>query len=117
MDNKVRSAKLYKDYFINFYQRLDLKTRAKVDWTIKLIEYHLIVPEEYFKKLTGTDGIWEIRVSHGSNIFRIFCFFDEDQLIILENGFQKKTQKTPKTEITKAERIKKQYYEEKGSAT
>ena len=115
MDKKVRTAKLYKNYFLDFYRKQDAKTRAKIDWTIKLIEYEKVIPQEYFKHLTNTDGIWEIRVKLGSNIYRIMCFFDKDQLIILENGFQKKTQKTPKKEIKKAERIKKEYFNEKES--
>ena len=80
-----------------------------------MIEYEKIIPQEYFKRLKDTDGIWEIKVKLGSNIYRVMCFFDKDQLIILENGFQKKTQKTPKKEIKKAERIKKEYFDEKES--
>jgi phage-related protein len=63
--------------------------------------------------IEGTDGLYEIRVKQGSDIFRIFCFFDEDQLVVLANGYQKKTRRTPKAEIEKALRIKKQYEEEK----
>ncbi len=63
--------------------------------------------------MEGTDGLYEIRVSSGNNIFRIFCFFDEGQLVILLNGFQKKTQKTPKSEIERAEKLKTKYYEDK----
>ena len=113
MSKKVRNATLYKHYFNDFYKKLDRKSKAKVDWTIKLVEHQQHVPIDYFKKLTDTDGIWEIRVKQGSNIFRILCFFDTGSLIILENGFQKKTQKTPKSEIEKAERIKKDYFNEK----
>ena len=113
MEEKVRFAKLYKNYFLDFYLKLDKKTRAKVDWTIKVIEHEKMVPIEYFQKLKGTDGIWEIRVKLGSNIYRVLCFFDEDQIIVLENGFQKKTQKTPKNQIRKAEKIKKEYFDEK----
>jgi len=72
-----------------------------------------IVPEEYLKHLEGTEGLYEIRVRQGGDIFRIFCFFDEGQLVVLANGYQKKTQRTPKTEIEKALRIKKQYEQEK----
>ena len=63
--------------------------------------------------MEGSDGLYEIRVSSGNNIFRIFCFFDEGQLVILLNGFQKKTQKTPKSEIERAEKLKTKYYEDK----
>ena len=65
------------------------------------------------KHLTGTDGLYEIRVQSGNNIFRIFCFFDKGKLVVLMNGFQKKTQKTPKKEIEKALKIKKEYEQEK----
>ena len=68
---------------------------------------------EIFKHLEGTEGLFEIRIKLGSDIFRILCFFDEGNLVILLNGFQKKTEKTPKNEIEKAERLKKRYYEEK----
>jgi phage-related protein len=74
---------------------------------------HSIGPQTYLKHLEGTDGLYEIRVSSGSNIFRIFCFFDQGQLVILLNGFQKKTQKTPKSEIERAEKLKTKYYEDK----
>ena len=67
------------------------------------------MPEDYLKHLEGTDGLYEIRVQIGSDIFRIFCFFDEGKLIVLANGFQKKSQKTPKSEIEKALKIKKEY--------
>ena len=72
-----------------------------------------MVPEKYFKHLEGTEGLFEIRIKVGSDIFRIFCFFDEGNLVILINGFQKKTEKTPKNEIEKAERLKQKYYEDK----
>jgi phage-related protein len=71
------------------------------------------VPQTYLKHLEGSDGLYEIRASSGKNIFRIFCFFDEGQLVILLNGFQKKTQKTPKPEIERAEKLKRKYYEDK----
>jgi len=63
--------------------------------------------------MEGTDGLFEIRVQSGSDIFRIFCFFDEGKLIVIANCFQKKTQKTPIKEIEKALKIKEAYYEEK----
>ena len=63
--------------------------------------------------MTGSSGIFEIRVEVGSNIYRVFSFFDKGQLIVLVNGFQKKSQKTPKKEIELAEKLKKQYFDEK----
>lgn len=100
---------LYKDYFTDFYNKQNQKIKNKIIWTFKLIETIQQVPEDYLKHLEGTDGLYEIRVQLGSDIFRIFCFFDEGKLIVLANGFQKKTQKTPKSEIEKALNIKREY--------
>lgn len=72
------------------------------------------VPEKYFKHISGSTGIYEIRVGVGSDIYRVFSFFDKGQLVILLNGFQKKTQRTPKSEIELAEKLKEQYFDEKG---
>jgi phage-related protein len=85
------------------------KVKDKIIWTFGLIEELQRVPETYLKHIENTDGLFEIRVQLGSNIFRIFCFFDKGQLVVLANGFQKKTQKTPKQEIEKALKIKKEY--------
>jgi len=106
---KIRTVFLYKDYFSDFYDRQTFKVRNKIIWTFKLIESIQKVPEEYLKHLEGTDGLYEIRVQHGRNIYRIFCFFDEGKLIVLVNAFQKKSQKTPKSEIEKALKIKREY--------
>ena len=64
-------------------------------WTFDLIEDLERVPETYLKHIENTGGLYEIRVQSGSDIFRFFCFFDKGQLVVLINGFQKKTQKTP----------------------
>ena len=72
-----------------------------------------MVPERFFKFLEGTDGLFEIKIKVGSDSYRIFCFFDKGNLIILLNGFQKKTGRTPGNEIKKAERLKQKYYEER----
>ena len=87
--------------------------QARILWTIRLVRDIQFVPETYLKHMAGIDGLYEIRVSSGNNIFRIFCFFDEGQLIILLNGFQKKTLKTPHSEIGSAKKLKTKYYEDK----
>ena len=109
----VRAVFAYKTYFSDFYDRQRLKVRDKIIWTIWIIEHLQQVPEDYLKHLEDTDGLYEMRIQQGSDIFRIFCFFDEGQLVVLANGYQKKTQRTPKTEIDKALRIKNQYEQEK----
>ena len=84
-----------------------------MNWTLQLISTIDPVPKKYFDHITGSSGIFEIRVEVGSDIFRVFSFFDKGKLIILLNGFQKKTQKTPKNELELAEKLKKQYFDEK----
>ena len=74
-----------------------------------MIEELQRIPETYLKHIENTDGLFEIRVQLGSDIFRIFCFFDKGNLVIITNGFRKKTQKTPKSEIEKALKIKQEY--------
>ncbi len=89
-----------------------LKVKKKIVWALELIEDLEMVPETHLKHITGTDGFYEIRISQGSNIYRIFCFFTGDQLVILMNSFQKKTEKIPKKEIQKALKIKEEYEQE-----
>ncbi|MCL2072469.1 MAG: type II toxin-antitoxin system RelE/ParE family toxin [Marinilabiliaceae bacterium] len=114
MDNIIKYRKIifYKDFFNDFFFNLREKVRKKVIWTIEIIEDLQVVPETYLKHLEGTDGLYEIRVQQGNDIFRIFCFFDEGQLVVLLNGFQKKSNKTPQTEIDKALKLKKEYEQE-----
>ena len=109
---KIRTVIVYGDYFWDFYDKQTAKVKTRIDWTIGLIEDLPIIQEKYFKHLTGT-SLYEIRVSSGNNIFRILCFFDEGKLVVLLNGFQKKTQKTPISEMERADNLKKQYYEDK----
>ena len=87
--------------------------KDKVIWTLEVIEDIQRVPETYLKHIENADGLYEIRVQVGSDIFRIFCFFDKGKLVVLANGFQKKSQKTPLKEIEKAIKIKEEYENEK----
>jgi len=109
----VREIFFYKNYYLSFYEKLKPDAQKKFDWTLELIASLPIVPEKYFKHLTDTDGLYEIRVESGSNIFRVFSFFDKGRLIILLNGFQKKTNRTPRNELQIAEKLKKEYFNEK----
>ena len=112
-NSKCRTVIFYKDYFEEFFVKQRQKVKDKILWTFDVIELHQHVPENYLKHMEGTDGLYEIRVQQGSDIFRILCFFDEGKLVVLANAFQKKTQKTPKQEILKALKIREEYYEEK----
>ena len=113
MESKQRTVIFYKNYFENFFLKQSVKVKAKIIWTIELIEEMERIPETYLKHIESTNGLYEIRIRFRNDIFRIFCFFDSGKLIILANGFHKKTQKTPKKEIKKAIKIMEEYYNEK----
>ncbi|MCK4920236.1 MAG: type II toxin-antitoxin system RelE/ParE family toxin [Bacteroidales bacterium] len=112
-NKKYRTIVFYKDYFQEFFLKQRDKVKDKIIWTFDLIEEIQKVPETYLKHIENTDGLYEIRIQFGRDIFRIFCFFDRGQLVVLAQGFQKKTQKTPKKEIEKALKIKEEYENEK----
>ena len=97
-----------------FLDSLNSKQAQKVTWVLQLIEELELIPATYFKKLTNTDDLWEIRVQQGNNIFRLLGFFDAENFVVLTNGFQKKTQKTPQSEILLSEQRKKDYLIRKG---
>ncbi len=112
--NKVREVIAYKNYFEDFLNSLSGKVQNKIFKIIDAIEYLDRVPETYLKKIVNVKGLYEARIQLGSDIWRIFCFFDGDKLVVLINGFQKKDQKTPKSEIEKAKRLMDDYFIEKG---
>ncbi|PKA16028.1 type II toxin-antitoxin system RelE/ParE family toxin [Leptospira haakeii] len=87
------------------------KVAQKITWVLKIIEEGKIVSKQFFKKMIGTDEIWECRVEYGSNAYRIFAFWAEKNKLVLTHGFQKKTQRTPDKEIVKAERYRKDYFD------
>lgn len=108
-----RNIFYFENYYLDFFEKQNINVQKKLNWTLWLISTIERVPENYFKYINGSNGLIEIRVEVSSNIFRVFCFFDEENLIIIINGFQKKSRKTPKQEIKKAERIKARYFNEK----
>jgi phage-related protein len=114
MDNEFRRRIVYyENHYLEFFETLNPDVRKKFNWTLQLISTIDRVPDKYFKHLSNSSGIYEIRVEYSSNIYRVFSFFDKGNLIILTNGFQKKTQKTPKGVLELAEKLKKQYFDEK----
>jgi phage-related protein len=92
-----------------FLDSLTGKQAQKVLWVLQIIEELGTVPRQYFKKLVDSEGIWEVRIQFGSDIFRLLGFFENGSLLILTNGFAKKTQKTPPQEIALAIRRKNEY--------
>jgi phage-related protein len=111
--DKIREIIAYKNYFEDFLLKQPLKVQNKIFKILEAIETLERIPTNYLKLITETKGLYEARIQVGSDIWRVFCFFDRGKLVILLNGFQKKTQKTPKNEIEKAKKLMKEYYENK----
>jgi len=111
-----REIKFFKNYFLDFYSEQTADVQEKIEFVLDLIRRVDIVPTKFLKSIEGSKGLYEIRVKIKSNIYRIFCFFDAGKLVILINGFQKKTQKLPGKEIMKAEKLKEEYFSEKGKS-
>jgi phage-related protein len=107
----TRKIIFHGEHFLDFYKELDLNVKSKIQYVFELIKQVERVPLKFLSPMTGYDGLFEIRVEYQSNIYRIFCCFDKGKLVVLFNGFQKKTQKTPKKEIEKAMKLKKEYFE------
>ncbi|CAN5302281.1 type II toxin-antitoxin system RelE/ParE family toxin [soil metagenome] len=97
-------------YFQEFYLSVNDSVKEKIGYVFRLIKTVEKVSEKFLKHIEGTDGLFEIRIAVGSNIYRIFCCFDKDNLVVLFNAFQKKTQKTPRKEIELAEQLKAEYF-------
>lgn len=108
-----RQIIFYENHFLDFFKIQDEKVKSKIKHVLELIKQVEKVPEKFLKNLSGSDGLYEIRVEYQSNIYRIFCCFDKGNLVILFNAFQKKTQKTPMAELEKATKLKKRYFENK----
>ncbi len=111
---RIRKVIAYKNYFKDFLIKQPLKIQDKIFKIIEIIEFQQRIPEKYLKHIEGTKGLYEAKIKLGSDIWRVFCFFDKDKFVILLNGFQKKSQKTPKSEIEKAEKLMYEYYEIQG---
>lgn len=108
-----RNLKFFKRYFHEFYDKQDHNTRAKILYVINLVLDLKIVPKTFFKRISGSQGIYEVRVKYGQNSFRIFSFIDDQNNLVLLNCCIKKSKKIPLKEIRLAERLKREYYEEK----
>ncbi|MBK5215045.1 MAG: type II toxin-antitoxin system RelE/ParE family toxin [Flavobacteriaceae bacterium] len=105
----IREIVFYKDYFDNFFETLTEKAKDKIDEVLFMMTILERVPTKFFKSIAGVKGLFEIRVEYESNIYRIFCCLDKGNLVVLFNGFQKKSQKTPTKELNKAKKIMEEY--------
>jgi phage-related protein len=108
---KIREIIAYKNYFGDFLIKQPIKVQDKIFKILEAIETLERIPTTYLKLISGTNGLYEARIQLGTDIWRVFCFFDKGKLVILLNGFQKKTQKTPKNELERAIFLMKEYYE------
>ena len=108
-----RKIILHENYFIDFYKELDSRVKSKFQYVFELIKQVEMVPKKFLAPITGYEGLFEIRIEFQSNNYRVFCCFDRRKLIVIFNGFQKKTNKTPKKEIEKAMKLKYEYFEKK----
>lgn len=109
----AREIQFYEKYFIEFYLSLDSTVQEKIEYVFKVIRTVDRIPQKFLKHIESTDGLYEIRIKVGSDIFRVFCCFEAGRIVILFNGFQKKSQKTPKKEIDKALKLKQEYFDNK----
>ncbi|MDR0231633.1 MAG: type II toxin-antitoxin system RelE/ParE family toxin [Dysgonamonadaceae bacterium] len=108
-----RKIKTYGGHFERFIETLTQKELIKLDYIISLLETNDRVPVKFMKYIR--EGLYELRMEYNGNIYRVCFIFDDGQIVILFNGFQKKTQKTPQGEIDKALKIKEEYYANKQS--
>lgn len=109
----TREIKFYKNYFIDFYISLDSSVQEKIEYVFNVIKTVDLIPQKFLKHIESTDGLYEIRIKVGSDIYRVFCCFDAGRIVVLFNGFQKKSQKTPDKEIDRALKIKADYFKNK----
>ena len=110
---KIRTIKFYKNYFKEFYVEQEDDVRRKINYSFSMVETQRIVPRKFFRHIEGSDGIYEIRAEYQGNIYRVMCCLDKEAVVVLFQGFQKKSQKTPQKEIKLAENLRKQYFKEK----
>ena len=108
-----RKLIFFRTYFRDFIDSLPKKVQEKIGAVLFTVTVAPRIPIKFLQHIAGTDGLYEIRVEFESNIYRIFCCFDRGNLVVLFNGFQKKSQKTPKSEIDKALKIKEEYFKGK----
>ena len=109
--DKERQILYYKNYFIEFFLSFEDGAKKKVAYVLDMIKTQERLNSNFVKSIR--DGIYELRASHNGNIYRAFFIFDEGNIVMLFNGFQKKTQKTPNNEIEKALKLKNEYYASK----
>lgn len=109
MERKIRA---YKNYFTDFISSISEVEARKIFYVLDMLKMQERLSTKFIKHIE--EGIFELRAEHGGNIFRVFFIFDEGNIVLLFNGFQKKSQKTPRKEIDQAKKLMNEYYAEKG---
>lgn len=112
MDSQ-RQIIFHEHYFTDFYLSQTEKVQEKIEYVLKILKTVEKVSRKFLDHVTGTNGLYEIRIEFEGNIYRIFCCFDKNSIVVLFNGFQKKSQKTPKKEIDLALKLKEEYFNAK----
>jgi len=106
----LRKIDFYNYYFVDYYISLDKKAQHRIEYVFKVIQSVYRVPQKFLKHIEGSEGLYEIRINTGDEIHRIFCCFDKGNTLVCLNGFKKKSRKTPKREIEKAQRLRNAYF-------
>jgi phage-related protein len=107
----VRNIFFFENYALNFINSQTVDVRKKIYSVLNIIQTYEKIPSKFFRNIEK--ALFEVRIEYNGNIYRIFCCFDTGKLVVLFNGFQKKTQKTPAGEIEKAKKIMDLYFSEK----
>ncbi|MEI8378347.1 MAG: type II toxin-antitoxin system RelE/ParE family toxin [bacterium] len=111
MEFVERKIIFHGSHFAYFYLEQTSKVQEKIEFVLRIVKQVERVSKKFLSPIKGTDGLYEVRIEYSSNIYRIFCCFDEGNIVVLFNGFQKKTEKTPLKEIEKATKLKREYFE------
>ena len=110
---QIRELIFYGHYFEEFFAKQTGKVKEKIDYVLFVLTHAERVPKKFLQHMESTKGLYEIRIEVGNNIFRIFCCFDKGKIVALFNAFQKKTQKTPKSELDLALKLMNDYFDNK----
>jgi len=108
-----RQILFFRNYFLDFYFGQSLRVQEKFDYVLSVVKTMQNVPKKFLKHLEGSDGLYEIRIEVGSDIYRAFCCFDAGNLVVLFNAFHKRSQKTPRDELVEAVKLMNEYFLEK----
>ena len=110
---QIRQIIFFRNYFLDFFNEQPESVKEKIDYVLFVIRVAERIPKKFFEHITGSDGLYEVRIEFQGNIYRVFCCFDEGKIVVLFNGFQKKSKKTPQAELVKALKIKDEYFKTK----